>query len=216
MKLKPLYNILETNMGPQNWLAPETLWAQSPLQVMWTAILIQNASAANATAAAKALLAATDNDPAVIRNLDPEALATVIKPAGLYRMKATYLIAAAEWLGRYDDDLLAIERMDRKTLQTALLSVKGLGNETVDDIMMYGFHHPLFIADTYARRQVGWLGLEVPKSYRAFQQLVEADAGLTWFEFQELHALIDGLGKQIKTATQWEASFMGSFKLRER
>lgn len=79
--------------------------------------------------------------------------------------------------------------------------------------MMYGFHKPLFIADTYARREFTWMGVDVPKTYRPFQRLVEEDAGLTWDEFQELHALIDGLGKKVKNQAQWNDSFMGDFKL---
>lgn len=213
MNLKSLYERLETNLGPQNWMTIGALWAQSPLQVMWTAILIQNASANNADAAARDLLAATDNDPAVIRQYDPDELAQVIKKAGLYRTKATYLIAAADWVGSHHDDLNEITALDRETLQSELMGVRGLGNETADDIMLYGFHKPLFIADTYARRQFGWLGLTVPKSYRAFQKVVELDAGLSWDEYQELHALIDGFGKQVKTQDQWDTSFMADFKL---
>ncbi|GEK29589.1 hypothetical protein [Furfurilactobacillus siliginis] len=213
MNLQSLYNQLETNLGPQNWMTVGALWAQSPLQVMWTAILIQNASANNADAAARDLLAATSNDPTVIRQYDPEALAQVIKKAGLYQTKATYLIAAANWVGGHHDDLDEIAALDRLTLQSELMAVRGLGNETADDIMLYGFHKPLFIADTYARRQFSWLGVTVPKSYRAFQKVVELDAGLSWDEYQELHALIDGFGKQVKTQEQWDASFMADFKL---
>ena len=213
MNLKPLYNILETNMGRQNWMSTEALWTQSPFQVMWAAILIQNASANNGDAAARALLAATDNDPAKIRACTPEKLADIIKPAGLYRTKAKYIMAAAEWSGTHDDNVAEIEALDRETLQAELLKVKGLGNETADDIMLYGFHKPLFIADTYARRHFGWLGLDVPKKYRDFQTLVEEDAGLNWDEYQELHALIDEFGKKVKNQQQWDASFMGGFTL---
>ncbi|GAB6092946.1 endonuclease III domain-containing protein [Furfurilactobacillus curtus] len=213
MNLRPLYNILETNMGPQNWMTIGALWAQSPLQVMWTAILIQNASSTNADAAARDLLAATNNDPAQIRAYSVEDLAEVIKRAGLYRTKASYLIEAAKWVGRHHDDLAEIEQMDRATLQAELLAVKGIGNETADDIMLYGFHKPLFIADTYARRQFGWMGVKVPATYRAFQTLVEMNASLNWDEFQELHALIDGFGKQVKNQQQWVTSFMADFTL---
>ncbi|ANK67939.1 hypothetical protein AYR55_09715 [Loigolactobacillus backii] len=190
-------------------------WAQTPFQVIWSAILIQNANSNNAGAAAVDLLAATNNDPQVIRQLTIEQLATIIQRAGLYKTKAGYIKAAADWLATYQDDPQKIEQLSREQLQNQLLAVKGIGNETADDILLYGFRKPVFIVDAYAKRQFKWLGLTMPTKYRPFQKVVENDWQLNWQQAQELHALIDTFGKQIKNQLQWNESFMGDFKLTE-
>lgn len=213
MNLKPYYNQLEKNLGAQGWMTIGT-WAQSPFQVIWSAILIQNASANNADAAAADLFTQTKNDPALIRGLSVDELAEIIKPAGLYQTKAKYIKAAADWLKQYNDDVKLIEQMSREELQSELIGVKGFGNETGDDILMYAFHKPVFIVDTYAKRQFEWMEIDMPKDYRKFQVIAEDDWQLNWDEAQELHALIDTFGKQVKNQKQWDESMMAGFTLK--
>ena len=44
-------------------------------------------------------------------------------------------------------------------LRTELLSLKGIGQETADAILLYAGKHEIFVVDAYARRILGRHGL---------------------------------------------------------
>ena len=80
-----------------------------------------------------------------------------------------------------------------------LLSVKGVGPETADDILLYAFNRKVFVVDTYTRRLFSRLGLvdgEIDyESLRAiFENELHAETVKT---FNEYHALIVMHGKEV-------------------
>ena len=57
-------------------------------------------------------------------------------------------------------------------MREQLLSVWGIGEETADDIILYGAKKPSFVIDAYTKRLIGRMGWEIEgKSYSAYQQL---------------------------------------------
>lgn len=42
MTVEELYHLMATEMGPQPWLRPGTPWAETPVEIMLGAILVQN------------------------------------------------------------------------------------------------------------------------------------------------------------------------------
>lgn len=175
------YNELFDQYGPQGW------WpASEPYEVVVGAVLTQNTAWANVEKA----LARFGNElkPERVLSLTHEELASIIAPAGYYNSKARCLVRVTEWYQRQDSDGLKIDQLEEKRKE--LLSLKGVGPETADSILLYAFGLPVFVVDAYTRRLMERLGLVVPKEYdrirEAFERALPRDAAL----YNEYHALI--------------------------
>ncbi len=192
--LLEIYAQLEARYGPQHW------WpADGPFEVMVGAVLTQQAAWTNAERAIANLKAAGALSPRALRRLPAAELAQLIRPSLYHNAKAGKLKALASWLGdRYQDDLAGLFRQDVSTLRRQLLSVYGIGEETADSIILYAAGKPVFVIDAYTRRILSRLGLEpAENTYRAYQSLfmshLPEEAGL----FNEYHALLVRLGKEV-------------------
>jgi endonuclease-3 related protein len=154
--------------GPQRWWPGETRF-----DVMVGAVLTQATAWVNVEKALANLKAADVLSPAGIRSLDEPELARLVYPSGYYNSKARKLKALVDYLGRrFGDDLDAMAREDMASLRSELLAVYGIGEETADDILLFGLGMPSFIVDNYTRRILSRLGILDEKAsytiYRAF------------------------------------------------
>ena len=82
-------------------------------------------------------------------------------------------------------------------LRPELLTVKGIGPETADSILLYGLEKPTFVVDAYTFRILSRHGLASdPCSYEElqalFMQVLPRDTAL----YQEYHALLVQTGKE--------------------
>ena len=78
-----------------------------------------------------------------------------------------------------------------------MLSIRGVGEETADDIILYAAGKPSFVVDGYTRRIINRLGMAPDReSYQSYQDLfhlgLPADAVL----YNEYHALLDRHAKE--------------------
>ena len=208
MTIEELYHTMAHAMGPQPWLKPGTPWAETPVEIMLGAILVQNTNWRNVEPALRNLKRETAFEPAKLRALTPATLTPLIQSSGFYRRKAAAILSLAAWLGDHGDDLDALKHGDGAQERAELLAITGIGNETADYILMYTLDHGTFMVDTYARRLFSWLGATMPKTYLAFQKRVLAQFPLGLRDRQEFHALIDEFGKQVKTDGDFAASFL--------
>lgn len=208
MTIEELYHTMARAMGPQPWLKPGTPWAETPVEIMLGAILVQNTNWRNVEPALRNLKRETAFEPAKLRALTPATLTPLIQSSGFYRRKAAAILSLAAWLGDHGDDLDALKHGDGAQERAELLAITGIGNETADYILMYTLDHGTFMVDTYARRLFSWLGATMPKTYPAFQKRVLAQFPLGLRDRQEFHALIDEFGKQVKTDSDFAASFL--------
>lgn len=120
--------------------------------------------------------------PESILSLDPEILKDAIKPAGYYNQKAIRLKTLACWFS---------ELGDRIPDRTELLSLKGVGPETADSVLLYAFKQPSFVVDAYTKRIVTNLGLVDEKvSYNEIKTLFEENLPEDLAVYQEYHALL--------------------------
>ncbi|WP_410277576.1 endonuclease III domain-containing protein [Guyparkeria sp.] len=123
------------------------------------AVLTQNTNWRNVERAMANLERDQALDTAVVRALPDETLAELIRPSGFYRIKTGRLKALAtawEEAGGYP----ALADWDTATLRGWLLGIHGVGRETADDILLYGFARPVWVIDAYTRRLIGRLGFE--------------------------------------------------------
>ena len=82
-------------------------------------------------------------------------------------------------------------------LRQELLSVKGVGRETADSILLYAFNKPIFVIDAYTRRVAErHLHLDGTQHYdilqKIFMDALPADVAI----YNEYHALIVALCKE--------------------
>lgn len=184
-RIRSLHDTLAAAYGPQGWWPGDTR-----LEVMVGAVLTQNAAWTNVEKAIAKLKAARVLELRKLLDLEPDALATLLRPAGYFNVKARRLrslletIAAAGGIG-------ALARRDTADLRALLLAVNGIGPETADDILLYAFGRPVFVVDAYTRRlfaRLGWTAGD--EGYEELRRGVEQASGGEIDLLAELHALI--------------------------
>ena len=85
----------------------------------------------------------------------------------------------------------------RQIRREELLSIKGIGPETADSILLYACDQPHFVVDAYTRRIFSRYGLLSEKaSYQEVQRFFESQLPVDVSLFKRFHALIVEHGKQ--------------------
>ena len=191
-RLLRAYAQLEEAFGPQHW------WpADSPLEVMIGAVLVQNTSWRNVELAMNNLRQAGWLEVASLRAVEEEELAARIRPAGTYRVKARRLRNMLRWLDdNFSGDVTAMLATDASELRGKLLEVSGIGPETADSIVLYAAHQPTFVVDTYTYRVLvrhGWI--ESGADYDEIKHFLESSLPRDAHLYGEFHALLVQLGK---------------------
>ncbi|MFC5222117.1 endonuclease III domain-containing protein [Bifidobacterium leontopitheci] len=208
--MERLYDVLERELGPTDWLPADTLF-----EIMAGAVLTQNTAWGNVDRSLAALRDAEALDPRTLAAMEPERLQTLIRPSGFYRNKARTLQELSRWyIARCGASPEGAEAIADDELRAELLSLFGVGGETADDLVLYVFSRRTFVADTYARRLFGFLGFSVPAGYaafhRAFAPAVLASS-LDVAQLKEFHGLIDEYGKAYRDDDAKAASFLADW-----
>ncbi len=197
MKLKQVYDMLLLEYGLQGWW-PLTRDGVSKygvgkpsndndrFEIMCGAILTQNTAWANVEVALKKLYDADCLDYTKLKDAKKEIVGELIRSAGYFNQKAERLILLAGVV-----DSLGMSKISKKKeLREYLLSLKGVGPETADSIMLYAFGKETFVIDAYTKRIFSRLGLcssdvEYHKLQKKFHDEI---SGVE--VYQEYHALI--------------------------
>ena len=190
-KLLEIYQYLFDHFGPRGW------WpAKSSFEVIVGAILTQSVSWRNVEKAILRMSQIGVLDPVAMRNLPQEQLEDLIRSTRYYRMKAKKLKAFLCFLhDNYHDNLEKLLNQPLDKLRQELLSIYGLGPETVDSILLYAGGLPIFVVDAYTRRIFYRLGYWEPKiSYDQMQKYFHQHLAAETQLYNEYHALIVGLG----------------------
>ncbi|NIA07827.1 MAG: endonuclease III domain-containing protein [Actinobacteria bacterium] len=191
-QLLEFYETLLAHFGPQNWWPGDT-----PFEVMVGAILTQNTNWKNVSKAMANLKQANLLDPHRLLELDREHLTALIKPAGYFNIKAKRLHNLLTWLiDRFEGDVESAKALDTETLRAELLNIKGIGRETADSILLYGFEKLIFVVDTYTCR-ILWRHrlLDEDMDYDYVQEIFTDALPAEVQLYNEYHALLVALGK---------------------
>ncbi|MTW87580.1 endonuclease [Virgibacillus dakarensis] len=185
-----IYETLFNHYGPQNWWPADT-----PFEMMIGSILVQNTNWRNAEKALTKL--SPFLEPEMIDRLPIEELAELIRSSGFFNIKAKRIKAFIDWFKTYHYDIEEIKKMNRQELRRELLSIKGVGKETADVMLLYAFDKPIFVADAYARRIFHRLGYDIPTSYDGLRERVEERLPNDLVLYNEFHALLVEHAKQF-------------------
>ena len=117
-----------------------------------------------------------------------EKLKEAIKPSGYFNQKSGYILNFIEFF----------KGSNTTPNRDELLAIKGIGQESADSILLYGYNQPYFVVDTYTKRMFVEFGLlnkdvkyseiqkflvkEISKEVKEKKELVKI--------YQEFHALI--------------------------
>ncbi|MEW6601259.1 MAG: endonuclease III domain-containing protein [Nitrospirota bacterium] len=190
--LVKIYQALFSHFGPQHWWPGDT-----PFEIAVGAILTQNTNWGNVEKAINNLKDSASLDALVLHKMPHAKLASLIKPAGYFNVKAKRLKHFLAFLS--DHYKGAIENMndqDLHQLRHQLLEVNGIGPETADSILLYALDKPVFVIDAYTKRVLIRHKI-VPESvtYHETQELFHKNLPVDAALYNEYHALFVMTGK---------------------
>jgi len=131
-----------------------------------------------------------------IESIDIKELKTAIRPSGYHNQKARYILEFIKFYKSLNSSIPTREE---------LLNVIGIGEETADSILLYGYNQCEFKVDAYTKRILIELGLIDEKfKYKDVKKLMESslkesvkDEKELLIVYQEYHALIVKHGKKF-------------------
>lgn len=192
--LTEIYDKMLEKFGPQHWWPGDT-----PFEIMVGAILTQNTNWTNVEKAIGNLKRQGILDPHAMLQLAPASLAELIRPAGYFNVKTQRLRNFLSYfVETYDGDVARMRERSLSTLREELLSVKGIGRETADSILLYALEKPSFVIDAYTHRVLSRHFLITEESdYDEMQQLMMSSFPEEVKHYNEYHALLVRIGKDF-------------------
>jgi endonuclease-3 related protein len=184
-KVYEIYKDLYDYYGPQHWW-PADDW----FEVTVGAILTQNTAWNNVEKSIENLKQRDLLEPEKLSKIKEDDLAQLIRSSGFYNLKSKRLKNFLEWLKKYNYDIDKIKNKSVTSLREELLSIKGIGKETADSILLYAFEMPVFVIDAYTKRMFSRLGLILSRQYDEFQDFFEKNLTKDVQLYNEYHALI--------------------------
>lgn len=206
-KIYNIYKTLYENYGPQGWW-PITGYGYHKLdytfprdeieifEVCLGSILTQNTTFKSVVKSLENLYVKNAINAKAIESMNINELKEAIKPSGYFNQKARYIL---EFIKFYNSLKGATPSRD------ALLNVVGIGEETADSMLLYGYNQLEFKVDAYTKRLLLELGLINEKTkYSEIKTMMESslreyvkDERELLTIYQEFHALIVKHGKEF-------------------
>lgn len=190
--LADAYTKLFAHFGPQHWWPGDT-----PFEVAVGAILTQNTNWSNVERAIANIKNARALSCRKLLSLSPGDLASLVRPAGYFNVKARRLRNFLEFLDtHYSGSMRRLARDDRPDKRDALLAINGVGPETADSILLYALGHATFVIDAYTRRILSRHNIvDDNASYDQIKFVFESVMEPSTQLFNEYHALLVACGK---------------------
>lgn len=206
-KIYNIYKILYENYGPQGWW-PITGYGYHKLgydfprngdeifEVCLGSILTQNTTFTSVVKSLENLHVKNALNVHAIKSMDIDELKEAIRPSGYFNQKARYIL---EFIKFYNT------LKGTTPTREALLNVIGIGEETADSILLYGYNQLQFKVDAYTKRMLVELDFVDEKAkYGDIKALMESslkeyvtDEKELLKIYQEFHALIVNHGKNF-------------------
>lgn len=190
--MKPLFIFkkLLSYFGNQYWWPAETRF-----EVIIGAFLTQQTNWKNAQQAIKNLKDKGLLDPQFLSTAQLSYVEVLIRRSGFYKQKARRIISFSQYLSvKYDGSLTKLFSGSKDQIRRELLSLKGIGPETADVILLYAADKLSFPIDAYTIRLCERFGIKKVQ-YNELKEFFESNLPSDLEIYKEFHALIDMLGK---------------------
>jgi len=161
------------------------------------ALLTQNTAWTNVEKALGNLRREAGLSPEKLARIPAATLARLLRPSGYFRQKTRAVGGFLRHLNHhYRGSLGRMMNRPAKELREELLSLRGIGPETADSILLYAAGRPVFVIDAYTRRVLSRHGLmPANASYAEFQDFFHRNLAAEAKLFNEYHALLVAVGK---------------------
>lgn len=186
MNVNRVYASLLSAYGPQGWWPMQNAFKPAEFEVCIGAILTQNTNWKNVERALCLMKEKGITTPKDILEADACTLEEAVRPSGYFRQKAERLRIFTEFVISFGGFGSFRDSVTREQL----LSVKGLGPETVDSILLYALGRKSFVIDAYTRRIFTRLGVPDKKGYEDWRRFFENNTDGDAQTYREFHALI--------------------------
>ncbi|MCX7945145.1 MAG: endonuclease [Deltaproteobacteria bacterium] len=191
--LNNIYRVLREHFGYLNWWPAET-----PFEVVIGTVLTQNVAWSNVEKSILQLKEQGLLDLTRLLTSKPEIVKRCIMPSGYYNVKYHRLMELLTFIkNELKGDILNLKKFDLLTARNKLLSIRGVGKETADSILLYALDFPIFVVDAYTKRtfyRVGILkrrDMDYDKVQEIFMKNLKRDVKL----YNDYHAQIVELSK---------------------
>jgi endonuclease-3 related protein len=206
INLYALYKKLLKKHGQQGWWPTRKtgyhnsnktrkLSEKEMLEICIGAILTQNTSWKNAEKALNNLFEAKLASLQRIASTRHALLAKAIKPSGYYNQKAERLQSFARHVMHKHGSFTKMFRKELPQLRKELLTIKGIGPETADSMLLYAGRKPVFVVDTYTKRLCAKNGINCG-DYHTLQAMFHKQLPQNHKIYNEFHAVIVAEGKK--------------------
>jgi endonuclease-3 related protein len=193
MLLEDLDWRLQAHFGTEGWWKVE-----SPFEVMVGAILTQQTVWRSVDRVLRELKRRRLLEPRTLASAQRAELESIVRPAGFYRQKAERLILLARHLVQHHHgDPMSLLSQPTEVARKELLSLKGIGQETADAILLYAGRKPKFVAATYTARVFTRTGILRSDDYAEIQRFVEGRLPREPETYGRLYANVVLLAKTI-------------------
>lgn len=198
---------LDTSYHKDDYSYPQN--SKQLFEIYLGVVLTQNATFKSVVQSLENLKSLDALSPIKVLDLDEHILKEAIKPSKYYNQKALYLQNVAHFF---------IAQNGKTPSRADLLSIKGIGEESSDSILLYGYNEPQMIIDTYTKRiftHFGFVG-EGAK-YRDLKGLIEAEFSKKLsgkdlvIAYQEFHALLVEHAKRFYSRKPYGCSIHAEF-----
>ncbi len=185
-----LYNLLYVYYGNLEWWPSET-----DDETIIGCILTQNTAWTNVEKALKKMKEEHVDTLMEITKTDQEKLKSLIKSSGFYNQKSRYLLTVSKAIIEKYGNLPNMKNKNRDEVEAFILGLTGVGNETMESIMLYALDYPIFVVDAYTFRFFNrYYGKTFSrKEIRNFAEEEFPDIG----QLKNFHGMIVNLGKDF-------------------
>lgn len=201
--LLSIYTLLRQHFGTLHGEHAAVAWwpifgDDSAFEMLLGAVLVQQTRWEVVEGAILRLRRAGLLHPAALTQIQPQALASLLRPVAFHSQKAPGIIAIATHLcNHYGGSLAALLNRPSTVVRRELLALPRIGPETADVIMLYAGQHPVFVVDDYTRRlfkRVDPLLHAVPDPKMAYAQSTQTQQQFDWHRarYQAVQDQIEG------------------------
>ncbi|MFA7695093.1 MAG: Fe-S cluster assembly protein HesB [Methanoregula sp.] len=181
-RAKKIAGSLKRQFGDIPW------WPGDTDEVMIGAILTQQTRWENVVRALFLLRERGLCSMQAVYTADPREIEEAVRCTGFYRIKARRLKALATFTVETCGGVNGMAGIPTPALRAGLLGVHGIGEETADSILCYGFSRPSFVVDAYTERIARCAGITTPRS--ALKTLFESVLTEDSHVYHQTHAHI--------------------------
>lgn len=127
-----------------------------------------------------------------------ELLKNLIRPSGFYNQKAERIFLFCKFIVEEYGNMEKLSKFHTDKIHSDLLSLKGIGKETADTILLYALCKLIFVIDNYTKRFVQKYNLTKSIDYDSLQRYFTDNLPKNVKLYQNYHALIVKAMKEIK------------------